>query len=331
MPTKEELLGALSGADLGMVVLDDAGNPVITLDFGDTTKLILESTDLEESTEELVTAAYELMVKPVTDPETLPDTECWKGKILSKHGEDEETWWEECVQEPATEITELLIRGYATAGGYEVKAAQALIAAINPTTQDESSILVTPEEIAVKAYASCILEAMGEESAFGAYLHVDEAEGCEQGYKNETSEITSSKVTDRSVAHTVPHSSGSVSTTINNDRIVDVKSLSAAYQLQANVAAESIAWDWQVYSDERLKEDIRDLEESKLSQLKPRVFTQNGKEQAFFVADEVEEVFPNSVKMADNGYKGTSLKEILAHTVKELQDLRAEFELYKIA
>ena len=160
-------------------------------------------------------------------------------------------------------------------------------------------------------------------------VHKDRVE--EQVIKSSPARTTKREVKDDEIVETLPTSEGKKTYNIAEDDVLSLKSLSKTYQVETHTSAKHVSYDYDYYSDERLKEDIRDLPESKIMQLKPRIFTQNGKERAFLVADEVEEVFPNAVSIADNGYKAMSTKEIIAHLVKEVQDLRSELEAYKIA
>ncbi len=95
-------------------------------------------------------------------------------------------------------------------------------------------------------------------------------------------------------------------------------------------------------SDERLKENIRDLDTglSAVMSLKPRRFDwkegkgQDKKNAAGFIAQEFETVFPDSVgtsKAGEDGikYKNICHEELIPTLVKALQELNAKFEAYK--
>ena len=84
-----------------------------------------------------------------------------------------------------------------------------------------------------------------------------------------------------------------------------------------------------VASDRRLKSGIRDLSYMKLAldRLRPRLYrwkdgTSGRSGNAGFVAQEVEQVFPQAVAPAGNGMKGVDPNAILALLVKEVQELR---------
>ena len=84
------------------------------------------------------------------------------------------------------------------------------------------------------------------------------------------------------------------------------------------------------YSDERLKSDIEDIPDGdKIAQLRPVSFVKDGVTKSGFVAQDVEQVFPGSVKPAKNGMLGTSNTEIIAHLVKKVQELSVEVEALK--
>jgi hypothetical protein len=95
-------------------------------------------------------------------------------------------------------------------------------------------------------------------------------------------------------------------------------------------------------SDERLKENIRDIDTGldAVMALKPRRFDwkegkgQNKNNAAGFIAQEFETVFPDSVgtsKAGEDGieYKNINHEELIPTLVKALQELNAKFEAYK--
>lgn len=81
-------------------------------------------------------------------------------------------------------------------------------------------------------------------------------------------------------------------------------------------------------SDRRLKSNIEDLNESVVDNLKPRVFNMEGADQPVkgFIADEFQEVFPNSVTGEPDGEDMQSMDasspEVIASLVYEIQQLR---------
>ena len=109
---------------------------------------------------------------------------------------------------------------------------------------------------------------------------------------------------------------------VANDKILTYNGLSQTYQVESHTAAEAVSYSWDVYSDERLKEDIKEIESGdKIALLKPKSFVKDGKAGSGFVAQDVEEVFPNSVKENSDGIKAMSHVEIIAHLVKFAQGL----------
>jgi hypothetical protein len=97
-------------------------------------------------------------------------------------------------------------------------------------------------------------------------------------------------------------------------------------------------------SDQRLKENVRDLETGldSIMALKPRRFDwkegkgQDKKDVAGFIAQEFEAVFPECVGTTKAGGDGIEYKNINHETliptlVKAIQELKAEFDAYKAA
>ena len=95
-------------------------------------------------------------------------------------------------------------------------------------------------------------------------------------------------------------------------------------------------------SDERLKENVRDIDTglSSIMALKPRRFDwkegkgQDKKNVAGFIAQEFEDVFPECVSTSKAGEDGIEYKNINHETliptlVKAIQELKAEFDAYK--
>ena len=130
--------------------------------------------------------------------------------------------------------------------------------------------------------------------------------------------LTQHKVQNKYVQTVVPGSEGQVNYTIDGDAILDMYAPSASYTGEAN--GYWIGDDWYTYSDRELKENEASLAASKIGELAVKTYTKDGVEFAGFVAQDVEEVFPNSVRTAKNGMKGHGLKEILAHAVKRIQE-----------
>ena len=95
-------------------------------------------------------------------------------------------------------------------------------------------------------------------------------------------------------------------------------------------------------SDQRLKENVRDIDTglNSIMALKPRRFDwkegkgQDKKNVAGFIAQEFEDVFPESVGASKAGGDGIEYKNINHETliptlVKAIQELKAEFDAYK--
>jgi len=92
--------------------------------------------------------------------------------------------------------------------------------------------------------------------------------------------------------------------------------------------------NWTQLSDRRLKHDVNDLDGSleKLMGLRGVTFYYNNDtgvggaegERTGFIAQEVEEVFPEWITEADNGYKGLTIDGFEALTVEALRELREE-------
>jgi len=96
-------------------------------------------------------------------------------------------------------------------------------------------------------------------------------------------------------------------------------------------------------SDERLKENIKDIDTGldSIMALKPRRFDwkdgkgQDKKNAAGFIAQEFETVFPESVGLSKAGADGIQYKDINHETliptlVKAIQELKLEFDAYKL-
>jgi hypothetical protein len=112
------------------------------------------------------------------------------------------------------------------------------------------------------------------------------------------------------------------------------------FKLGGTVFATSIVIS--AISDQRLKENIRDIDTglSTIMALKPRRFDwkkgkgQDKKNAAGFIAQEYQEVLPNSIstfKQGDDGidYLTMNHEELIPTLVKAIQELKAEFDAYK--
>ena len=128
----------------------------------------------------------------------------------------------------------------------------------------------------------------------------------------------------------VASSSGVQEFAFEGTPVASMYSPSASYQLEMEEAADSIGGGWMEYSDERLKSDIEDISDGdKIAQLRPVTFVKDGATKAGFIAQDVEKVFPSSVKESKSGMLGTSNTEIIAHLVKQVQALTLEVEALK--
>jgi hypothetical protein len=88
--------------------------------------------------------------------------------------------------------------------------------------------------------------------------------------------------------------------------------------------------DWSCASDRRMKENIRDLESSidKIMELKPRRFNiiSNGEEGLGFIAQEVQEVFPDMVDDSEPDQLKVSTGPLMPRLVKAIQEQQEQIE-----
>jgi hypothetical protein len=88
-------------------------------------------------------------------------------------------------------------------------------------------------------------------------------------------------------------------------------------------------------SDRILKEHIEPIPEEKLSEFKnllPKVFNyiDNPEKKHYgFIAQEIEEIYPELVKNSEFGYKTLNLIEIIPLLVLKIQDMQKEIDLLK--
>ena len=96
---------------------------------------------------------------------------------------------------------------------------------------------------------------------------------------------------------------------------------------------------WQSTSDERLKTDIKDLDSTeKLMQLRPRDYLWKSQETSDtpdkrnfgFIAQEVQEVFPDLVGVSPDGMFSVEYTGLIAPLVKAVQELKAELDAAKV-
>jgi len=95
---------------------------------------------------------------------------------------------------------------------------------------------------------------------------------------------------------------------------------------------------WQSTSDARLKTDVKDLDSTaKLLQLRPVDYLWKSQETSDeptkrnlgFIAQEVQEVFPELVGVSPDGMYSVEYTGLIAPLVKAIQELKAEFDAYK--
>jgi len=123
------------------------------------------------------------------------------------------------------------------------------------------------------------------------------------------------------IAEYLPTSEGKKTYNIAEDDVMSLKSLSKTYQIQSHVDADYYGNDYYYACDEKLKKNIKDYAgESKIKDLKVKSYERKGKERVGFIAQDVAEVFPNSVKVDEEGNMGMTNTEILAHAVKRIQE-----------
>ncbi len=77
-------------------------------------------------------------------------------------------------------------------------------------------------------------------------------------------------------------------------------------------------------SDKRLKDEIKPLRESFISNLKPKSFMIQGRKQYGFIAQEVRKFAPELVYEDYKGFLSMDYNSIIAHLVKEVQDLKKQ-------
>ena len=136
----------------------------------------------------------------------------------------------------------------------------------------------------------------------------------------------------------------SVSTNAGGESFIMYSTGAAAYRFYVGWGGTIFATSIVItaISDERLKENIRDLDTglSAIMALKPRRFDwkdgkgQDKKNAAGFIAQEFEDVFPECVSASKAGEDGIEYKNINHETliptlVKAIQELKTEFDAYK--
>lgn len=89
------------------------------------------------------------------------------------------------------------------------------------------------------------------------------------------------------------------------------------------ISGSAFGNDFVLTSDQRLKTDISDLEDSLqvVNSLRPVSYVKNGKQESGFIAQEVQEVLPNAVQEGDLQLLYLSINQIVAHNTKAIQEL----------
>jgi hypothetical protein len=95
----------------------------------------------------------------------------------------------------------------------------------------------------------------------------------------------------------------------NGDDVVTIASSGAATFISSVTATNFITT-----SDRRLKSEIKEIKDavSKLSKFKAYEYIKDDKQDAGFIAQEVQEVIPYSINTMDNGYLSMNDRPILA-------------------
>lgn len=102
-----------------------------------------------------------------------------------------------------------------------------------------------------------------------------------------------------------------------------------AGSIVGSVSVTTTATTYNTSSDRRLKSDISDLTgfSARIDALLPRTFTMGGQSAQGFIADEFQEVYPNSVTGTPDGEEmqamQASTSEVMADLIAEIQSLRA--------
>lgn len=121
------------------------------------------------------------------------------------------------------------------------------------------------------------------------------------------------------------HTSTIFATTLNNTSTSDLadKGTSTVQTFTANVVAP----DFQLTSDERLKENIIDLKPRKINvDFKEYNFKDTKQTRFGVVAQEVEKHHPEFIKESDSGYKSVSYIDLLVAKIVELEDRIKQLE-----
>jgi len=242
--------------------------------------------------------------------------------------------------------TKALVELGAAVAEFGVEVGEELVAQVqaqfNPVTEN-GEVTTLARDVFMEAYDSCRIGVGEENGVFGQYANVtmDEMDGCTIEANDAVSQWANDQVQhladtaswtiqDDNITRAVPHGSGYLQDEIALDVISTTYGMSEAYQLEMAEDADSVGGGWMEYSDERLKSDIKEIPDGdKIAQLRPVSFVKGGVAKTGFVAQDVKEVFPNSVKEAKNGMLGTSNTEIIAHLVKKVQELTVEVAALK--
>lgn len=96
-------------------------------------------------------------------------------------------------------------------------------------------------------------------------------------------------------------------------------------------APEVRAGGFVVWSEEKNKEDIKDLETPSASKLTPKKFKVAGREVAGFIVEDVEVFIPEAISISKDSESGETVKGwriegILAHLLQEFKDFKAKME-----
>lgn len=89
------------------------------------------------------------------------------------------------------------------------------------------------------------------------------------------------------------------------------------------ISGSAFGNDFVLTSDERLKSDIQDLENSLklVKSLRPVSYIKNGRQESGFIAQEVQLVLPEAVYESESDILYLSINNITAHNTKAIQEL----------
>lgn len=89
------------------------------------------------------------------------------------------------------------------------------------------------------------------------------------------------------------------------------------------ISGSAFGNDFVLTSDQRLKTDIQDLNNSieVIKSLRPVSYIKNGKQESGFIAQEVQQVLPEAVQEGESDILYLSINNIIAYNTKAIQEL----------